>query len=91
MTLSRLQGNLRVMARPAFAPTPHQAALQRALTRQAERIAEDDARFTALIAEAKDDGVPIEHIARAAHVTVKTVYARLARTAETDQGGRSSR
>lgn len=67
------------MARPPFTPDAHQAALQRALARQAERIAEADARFTALITEARDEGVPIEHIARAAGVTVKTVYNRLAR------------
>ena len=78
------------MARPPFKPDARQAVLIRALTRHAERLKEADARFAVLMAEARDEGVPIEHIARAAEVTVKTVYNRLARLADTDQGRDSS-
>lgn len=81
------------MARPAFKPDAQQAATERALTRQAERIQQADVDFTALIVRAKDQGIPIEHIARAARVTVKTIYSRLARidrSASTDQVGYKS-
>ena len=69
------------MARPTFKPDTRQATLLRGLTRHAERLKGDDARFTLLMAEARDEGVPIERIARSAGVTVKTVYNRLGRIA----------
>jgi len=49
----------------------------RELETLAARMAADDALLTALIGRAKDQGVPIEHIARAGGVTTKTVYRRL--------------
>lgn len=65
------------MARPTFIPDGEQRDTVRALEDLASRMAADDALLTALIARAKDQGVPIEHIARAGGVTPKTVYRRL--------------
>ncbi len=65
------------MARPAFVPDQDQRRTLRELEKLAGRLAADEARLTELIAQAKDQDVPIEHIARAAAVTTKTVYRRL--------------
>jgi hypothetical protein len=65
------------MARPTFAPDTEQRHTVRALEKLAARMAADDALLTALLARARDQGIPIEHIARAASVTTKTVYRRL--------------
>lgn len=65
------------MPRPVFSPDTEQRSTVRALEKLAARMAADDALLTALIARAKDQDVPIEHIARAAAVTTKTVYRRL--------------
>jgi hypothetical protein len=65
------------MARPTFSPDAQQRRTVRALERLAGRMAADDATLTELIATAKDQGIPIEHIARAGGVTTKTVYRRL--------------
>lgn len=65
------------MARPAFSPNATQSRTLRDLAKLADRLATDDARLTELIALAKEQDVPIEHIARHAAVTTKTVYRRL--------------
>ncbi len=67
------------MARPTFSPDQTQQRTLRELETLAARQAADDARLTELIERAKDQDVPIEHIARAASVTTKTVYRRLGR------------
>lgn len=67
------------MSRPPFKPDAYQGRLVRELARQAERLAADDVQFSLLMRTARQEGVPIEHIAKAAGVTVKTVYNRLAR------------
>jgi len=73
------------MARPPFSPDPDQGFLMRALTRRAERLAREDIEFSRMMRTARDGGVPIEHIAKASGVTVKTVYNRLARLEDSDQ------
>lgn len=65
------------MVRPTFSPDERQRRTLRELERLAARQAADDARLTELIEQAKAQDVPIEHIARAASVTPKTVYRRL--------------
>jgi hypothetical protein len=65
------------MPRPAFTPDTEQRRTVRALEKLAARMAADDASLIALIGQAKDQDIPIEHIARAARVTTKTVYRRL--------------
>ncbi len=65
------------MARPAFAPDDTQRRTLRELESVAARIDVANTRLTELIAAAQAQGVPIEHIARAASVTKKTVYRRL--------------
>ena len=71
-----------VMVRPKFAPSTRQQRLMARLGQQRARIEAEDARLTSLIVEAKEQGIPIEHIAPAAGIAVKTVYNRLARMAE---------
>jgi AcrR family transcriptional regulator len=66
-----------VVARPRFTPDEGQRRLLGELEKIATRRVADDARTTELIAAANESGVPIEHIARHAGVTVKTVYRRL--------------
>ena len=68
---------LDAMARPTFKPDTDQRRTLLELERLAARLAADDARLTELIERAKSQDVPIEHIARAASVTTKTVYRRL--------------
>lgn len=65
------------MARPTFSPDTDQRRTVRDLEKLAARMAADEALLTALIARARDQEIPIEHIARAASVTTKTVYRRL--------------
>jgi AcrR family transcriptional regulator len=68
------------MARPTFAPTEDQTATLRRMQRVVRDLATAEAALTELITEADAKGVPIEHIARHAGVTKKTVYRRLGRT-----------
>jgi len=65
------------MPRPAFSPDTEQAKTQRKLRATAQRVADAELARTALILAAYEQGIPIEHIARDAGVTVKTVYRRL--------------
>jgi len=65
------------MARPPFYPDTEQRRTIRELERVAERLTSANLQLTALIAKANEQKVPIEHIARAASVTTKTVYRRL--------------
>ncbi len=67
------------MARPPFVPSARQQRLMDRLGKQLARIEAEDARLTGLIAQAKDQHIPIEHIAKATGVTVKTIYNRLGR------------
>ncbi len=67
------------MVRPTFSANTEQQRTLRALAALAARMAESDARLTALIEQAKEQGIPIEHIARHGGVTPKTVYRRLGR------------
>lgn len=72
-----VNGYARGMPRPTFTPDPEQRRTLRELEKVAGRIEADEAKRTALIEAAKAQDVPIEHIARAASVTTKTVYRRL--------------
>jgi hypothetical protein len=65
------------MARPPFSADKHQRRLLEELMRNAKQRADEDARLTALLAEAHELAIPIAVMAAAAEVERKTVYRRL--------------
>ena len=67
------------MSRPPFTPDADQQRALRVLSRAASLLKRADADVTRAIVNAKEQGVPIEHIAKALGLAVKTVYNRLAR------------
>lgn len=74
------------MPRKPFIPDAHQTRLLAALERQAKRVDAEDQRLTEMIAEAIDAGVTVSAIADKLDIERKTVYARLARSADGDHG-----
>jgi transcriptional regulator of acetoin/glycerol metabolism len=67
------------MPRPTFAPTADQQRILDALAALAAQRASIEAETDKLIAEADRCGIPIDHIARHANHTRKTVYRHLGR------------
>lgn len=65
------------MPRPPFIADANQRRVLNELIRNAKRRADEDARFTRLLEQASELGIPIAVIAGAAEVERKTVYRRL--------------
>lgn len=67
------------MPRPVFDPDDAQRAILDEMKRLAGDRTRVNSRLDALIVRAAGVGIPIDHIARAADVTRKTVYRHLGR------------